>query len=667
MKIRTEFFTRGLGLICLATATAACAVPQLIRGPYLQVSTPSGIIIRWRTDVPDGSQVVYGSDLVSMTLTNNDPATVTEHQVLVTNLQPDMVYYYAVGSEARMLAGFDTNCYFRTHPLPGTPKPLHLWVIGDAGTGDVNQEAVRNAFYNLNGTNYVDAWLQLGDNAYEFGLDEEYQVAVFNMYSNLLAHTITWPTIGNHETYSTDPNGLYAHLNVFSMPTSGEAGGVPSSTKLYYSFDIGMVHFICLDSMISSRAPGDPMAVWLAADLASTTNRWLIAYWHHPPYSKGSHDSDKDVEMIEMRQNILPILEAGGVDLVLAGHSHSYERSYLLNGHYGFSTNLTPAMIVNGSGGRNTNGSGAYVKPEHAVGNPVGNQGTVYAVAGSAGHISGLSAKHPAMFIALNVLGSMVLDITTDRMDAIFLRETGATNDWFTIIKTNFAPVATNLMVNVEADTPTNLLLAACDLNRNPITFATCGQPTNGLLSGFDSSCGALTYTPAHGSTNQDVFRFTASDGRLVSVEGVVIVNVLPASDTNQNGLPDVWEAMYGVTDPNADPDGDGVANILEYRAGTNPTNALSWLQITGINRGQSGFQVVWSAVGGTRYRILYSDGDRQTGFNGVFNSLPRPAAEEIYPIPVGSPGTMSFTDDFSLTGGPPPHGTRYFRAQVIN
>ena len=70
-----------------------------------------------------------------------------------------------------------------------------------------------------------------------------------------------------------------------------------------------------------------PMAIWLRSDLAVTTNRWLVAFWHHPPYTKGSHDSDAEAELIEMRQNIVPILEAGGVDLVLSGHSHSYERS----------------------------------------------------------------------------------------------------------------------------------------------------------------------------------------------------------------------------------------------------------------------------------------------------------------------------------------------------
>ena len=53
----------------------------------------------------------------------------------------------------------------------------------------------------------------------------------------------------------------------------------------YYSFDYANIHFICLDSMTQSRATNGPMANWLRADLAATTNQWIIAYWHHPPYT----------------------------------------------------------------------------------------------------------------------------------------------------------------------------------------------------------------------------------------------------------------------------------------------------------------------------------------------------------------------------------------------
>lgn len=645
-------------------------VIHLIRGPYQQVCTPSGIVIRWRTDLEENSHVTYGTSLTNMDLVSSDSALVTEHEVTLTHLTPDTLYFYSVGSDARVLAGGDVTCTFRTHPLSGQPKPLHIWVTGDAGTADANERAVVNAFESLNGTNVVHAWLQLGDNGYNEGTDAQYQAAMFDMCSARLRQTTVWTTLANHETYSTDWNGLYPYLNIFTMPTLGEAGGVASHTQFYYSFDIGMVHFISLDATESSREPDGDMANWLRADLAATTNRWLIAFFHQPPYTKGSHDSDTEIEPIEMRQNIVPILEAGGVDLVMCGHSHSYERSFLLNGHYGLSTTLTGAMILDSGSGREVNGVGAYIKPENATGTPIGNQGTVYVVAGCSGKTSGGTLNHPAMAVSLNKLGSVVLDITTNRLDVSFLRNLGAsspTNDSFTIIKANYAPVASNRIYSVAANVTTNLLLTADDVNRNPISFYAVGNlPTNGLVSAFDAAAGILTYTPAHGSTNSDSFSFRASDGKLTSLPGVVTIHVQPPVDSNGNGLPDDWETRYGLTDPSGDPDRDGVSNLDEYWAGTDPKDASSWLRLTQITQGTSPFQVTWSSVGGTRYRVLYSDGDAQGGFNGVFTPLPRAVAEEMDPHPSGTPGTLSFTDDFTLTGFPPPHGCRYFRISVV-
>src|SRR6185503_18695681 len=124
-------------------------------------------------------------------------------------------------------------------------------------------------------------------------------------------------------------------------------------------------HFICLDSMTNDRSTSGPMANWLRADLEANSNTWVVVYFHHPPYTKGSHDSDNngaDFELVEMREKILPILEAYGVDLVLSGHSHIYERSHLLKGHYGYSTNLEPSMILDGNGGDPTSTNGPYHK-----------------------------------------------------------------------------------------------------------------------------------------------------------------------------------------------------------------------------------------------------------------------------------------------------------------
>jgi hypothetical protein len=156
------------------------------------------------------------------------------------------------------------------------------------------------------------------------------------------------------------------------------------------------------------------------------------------------------------------------------------------------------------------------------------------------------------------------------------------------------------------------------------------------------------------------------TDGQLSSAPATARFDVRPPLDMNQNGLPDAWETTYGVTDPNGDDDGDGATNLQEYWAGTNPTNSLSWLRIVDINQGQYGYQVVWSAVGGVRYRVLYSDGDAQGSFNEIFTPIVRSVADEMDADPVGMAGTMSFTDDFTLIGGPPVNGSRYFRIQVV-
>jgi len=150
-----------------------------------------------------------------------------------------------------------------------------------------------------------------------------------------------------------------------------------------------------------------------------------------------------------MRQNFLPILEEAGVDLVLAGHSHSYERSYLIDGHYGLSSTFTNAMKKDGGSGR-PDVTGAYSKPTLGPGT---HEGAVYAVAGSSGQASGGLLNHPAMFISLNNLGSMVLDINGNTLDAKFLRENGEVWDYFRIVKGTVAPVAPAAPTNLAATT----------------------------------------------------------------------------------------------------------------------------------------------------------------------------------------------------------------------
>ena len=409
--------------------------PQGIRGPYLQIGTESSIIICWATKIPVRGWVWYGNTpdqlftvVVAPTVTNN-------HKVKLTELEPDQKYYYAVGTSEGPEQGGSEDYFFLTAPakelVPAKVRPLRIWVVGDSGRGNDIAARVRDGYSKFTRTRHTDLWLILGDNAYDIGTYREYQQAVFDMYPELLRCSPLWTAIGNHDAGSANSilqAGPYYEL--FTLPTLGEAGGVPSETAAYYSFDYGNIHFICLDSYGSDRSLNSPMFAWLTRDLAETDKDWQIAFWHHPPYTKGSHDSDTEIELVEMRERALPILENAGVDIVLSGHSHSYERSYPIDGHYGYSQSFVSEMKKDGGSGRESE-SGAYQKGARTA-----RAGTVYIVAGTSGLADEVS-KHPTMYTSLSIPGSLVIDVYGSKLDVNFIDEFGEVKDYFSCHKTS--------------------------------------------------------------------------------------------------------------------------------------------------------------------------------------------------------------------------------------
>ncbi|MHA3770035.1 Ig-like domain-containing protein [Verrucomicrobiota bacterium sgz303538] len=561
---------------------------SVTRGPYLQKATPTNLTIRWRTNASSDSVVKYGTDPANLNATVNDATATTEHEVTLSGLTPDTRYYYSIGTSAQTLASGSEYTFF-TPPPVGTSQPTRVWVLGDAGTGGdgTNRaESVRNAYTTYAGSRYTDVWLMLGDNAYDAGLDTEYQRAVFDTYPSFLRQTAIWSAIGNHETaQATNPPASLPYFQMFSFPTQGEAGGVPSGTEKYYSFDHGDIHFICLDSMTSARTPGSPMLTWLENDLASTTQRWIIAFWHHPPYTKGSHNSDTEVELTEMRQYVLPMLEAGGVDLVLSGHSHCYERSMLINGHYGQSTSFSTQNIINGGTGKE-DGTGAYSKPNGLS----ANQGAVYVVAGSSGKVSawtdGSTADinpnpHPAMIASLRRLGSMVVDVDGNRMDVKFLRETGTVDDYFTLVKNvpNNAPT-------IQLTSPANGTTATAPAT---FTLAATASDSDGFVTQVDFYSG----NTAIGSANSAPFEMTWS--------GVPAgTYTLTATATDDRGA-STTSAPVNVTVAAA-PMPPSVPTGLTATGG-NATVSLSWNAVSGA----TSYTVKRATVSGGPYAVITS------------------------------------------------------------
>ncbi|HEV8701323.1 MAG TPA: thrombospondin type 3 repeat-containing protein [Candidatus Polarisedimenticolia bacterium] len=531
----------------------------LTRGPYLQMGTPTELVVRWRTEVANGSRVLYGTDPADLSSSVLDPTPTTEHSLALTGLAPSTRYYYAVGTPAAILVGGDPSYSFQTAPPAGTAAPTRIWVVGDSGTADANARAVRDAYTQFAAGSPTNLWLMLGDNAYPDGTDLQYQSALFDMFPEMLRQTVLWPTLGNHDGITADSatqTGPY--YDIFTLPRNGEAGGLPSGTEAYYSFDHANIHFICLESFETSRATGGAMMTWLQQDVLSTNQPWIIAFWHHPPYSKGSHDSDAEIELIEMRKHALPILEQGGVDLVLTGHSHSYERSFLINGHYGPSTTFGDAMKMDGGDGR-TDGQGAYSKPSAG---PAPHEGAVYVVAGSSGEARGGPLDHPAMFLSLNTLGSLVLDVNDRRLDARFLDSSGVTRDSFTMIKGVTAPAADFDATPTSGTAP--LLVQ--------LTDRSLGGPTAWSWDfDDDGSVDSLERSPSHAYAAPGLYsvRLTASNvagsSSKVKPSLICVRSGDGTADADGDGTPDGTDVCPCVPDPGQeDADGDGSGDACD-------------------------------------------------------------------------------------------------------
>lgn len=403
------------------------------RAPYLQMSAADGMTIRWNTDTDERGVVRYGERPNQLNLVARENAERTVHELRLRGLKPDTRYWYAVGTEKQNRHGGTPADWFVTSPKPGTDRPLRFWVQGDPGYATSYARDGRDSMvewiteHPRPGLPFLDLWLTTGDNAYSHGRNSEFQQNLFDVYPRLLANIPYWPVFGNHDARR------WAFFDIFTFPTQGESGGVPSGSEHYYAIDYGQVHFVVLDSHHGDRTPEGVMLTWLKQDLAATKQPWLIALFHHPPYTKGSHNSDNPLDssdrMGEMRENALPILEAAGVDLVLSGHSHVYERSRLIDCHYGDSTTLKPPMIL----GKDS----PYTKPTGLT----PHAGAIYNVVGSTARANNGPLDHPVMAVSKSQAGSLIVDVAGDTLTAHFITDFGDEADRYTIIKKDEAGV----------------------------------------------------------------------------------------------------------------------------------------------------------------------------------------------------------------------------------
>ncbi len=176
------------------------------------------------------------------------------------------------------------------------------------GAGDIadctrNQDSLTaNLMDTIPGTVFAG-----GDNAYPDGSSAVYKSCYAPTWGRFKARTK--PVPGNHDYLTAGASGYFTYF--------GSAAG--QSGKGYYSYDLGTWHMVALNSNIAMNV-GSPQEVWLKADLAKSTKRCTLAYWHHPLFSSGNEGAHIET------QPLYQDLYNAGAEVVVVGHDHDYER-----------------------------------------------------------------------------------------------------------------------------------------------------------------------------------------------------------------------------------------------------------------------------------------------------------------------------------------------------
>lgn len=246
--------------------------------------------------------------------------------------------------------------------VAATPTSATFAVIGDYGSGDLNEAAVANLVASWDPA-YVIA---VGDDYYQPAGGTgtaKYDNSTGAYYCRWLADVTTsgtrcpsgqartnafFPALGNHD-YSDATPAPATYLTYFRLPGAGFANS--SGNERYYDFVQGNVHFFVLNSNPEEPdgiSSGSVQAAWLKTQLAASTSAWNIVYDHHPPYSSDStHGSSTALRWP---------FASWGADVVISGHSHTYERImrdgivYFVNGlggapRYGFNAQLDGSAV----------------------------------------------------------------------------------------------------------------------------------------------------------------------------------------------------------------------------------------------------------------------------------------------------------------------------------
>ena len=321
----------------------------VVRQPYLQSVTSTTAVVVWTTREPGPASVKVlksGSPTRTLSATSQLFTTTTtglgvdyyQHVARITGLSQSTTYEYDI-----LVGGVDANPGTDSlKTAPGSASSTVRFVaFGDSGVGSTAQQQVSNRI----AAEDFDFALHGGDVAYGVssgtgpGTYKTLEDWYFNVYKDWLRSHPMFPSIGNHDSNSSNNDGQH-YLDAFVLPENGGDGAFPDHAERYYSFDYGPVHVVVLDTELAFQNTSRRAAqlAWLDADLSATSRPWKVAVFHRSPYSSGGeHGSD-----LTVRAAFGPVFEDHGVQLVLSAHEHDYERTNRIGG---------VTYVVTGGGG----------------------------------------------------------------------------------------------------------------------------------------------------------------------------------------------------------------------------------------------------------------------------------------------------------------------------